>query len=100
MTQNPNELMNWLEEITRINMEFWGICRAYEANRVNESIDNLEIFQKFDELWVMFCTNWKTKCWNGKENPRMIHANPEAFRQWAIHQEPMPKTWMWPKTDD
>jgi hypothetical protein len=93
MNQNQNEFMEWWEEITRINMEFWGICRAYEANKMGTSIDNLDIFLKFEELWNQFCVNWKGK-------PRLIEANPEAFRQWAIHQEPMPRTWKWPKNND
>jgi hypothetical protein len=93
MNQKQNEFMEWWEEITRINMEFWGICRAYEANKMVESIDNLDIFQKFDEMWNQFCVHWK-------EFPRLIEANPEAFRQWVIHQEPMPRTWKWPKNND
>jgi len=88
-------IREWLTEVTRINMEFWTICRAFEENIRQEKPENIQdsrSFTKFEKLWARFA-----KTWEESDPPKLTRVMTSAFRSFAIGLDAMPKTWKWAK---
>jgi hypothetical protein len=75
-------------ELSRINLEFWSLVRGFEESLFSYDWDSSEelrgfpIFEKYNEIWLNFCRNWKDNT-----ESSILDPDSNAFFRYAIDKD-------------